>query len=91
MDAIQKNTGERQEDQQFWYDLIDIFEQSRDLLKPQSDTADNKYPDFVCPERHFLIEQKSKGIPLDEAREYASMGKIAPFEQEKHYCDSSYT
>ncbi|MBO6021106.1 MAG: hypothetical protein J6P10_03095, partial [Aeriscardovia sp.] len=84
LSAIPDGSGEKQYCQEFWIDLIEAFGQSMDLLDFQPPTSDNRYPDVVCKDLGFIVEQKSKGIPLDE-KEPRQGEKVTPFQQAKRY------
>ena len=84
LEGIAEGAGEKQHDQEFWDDLVEAFGQSRDILEFQSPTSDKQYSDVVCRKLGFIVEQKSKGIPLDEP-EIRHGESLTPFQPSLEY------
>ncbi|MBO7671702.1 MAG: class I SAM-dependent DNA methyltransferase, partial [Aeriscardovia sp.] len=84
LSTIPDGSGEKQLDEKFWNDLIEAFGQSRDLLDFQHKTAGNGYADVVSKELGFIVEQKSKNVPLDKP-EPRQGEEVTPFQQAFRY------
>ena len=84
LSAIPDGSGEKQYCQEFWIDLIEAFKKSRDLLDFEHKTAGNGYADIVSKELGFIVEQKSKGKPLD-GKDPRQGEEVTPFQQALRY------
>ncbi|MBQ1348665.1 MAG: hypothetical protein IIY58_04865, partial [Aeriscardovia sp.] len=86
LEDVKDKGGEKQLCQTFWIDLSDLISGSHTDLDFEKKTASGGFID-VFSSGKFIVEQKSKGIPLDE-EELRQGEEVTPFQQAKRYDDN---
>lgn len=86
LEDVKDKGGEKQLCQTFWIDLSDLIAGSHTDLDFEKKTASGGFID-VFSSGKFIVEQKSKGIPLDEP-ELRQGEEVTPFQQAKRYDDN---
>lgn len=85
---------EDEDDRSYWFDLLnDVMGMERvtdniDFQKKVIVDGHTKRIDAYIPETKVLIEQKSKGIPLDKPITQSGGIELTPYEQAKRYNDN---
>ncbi len=85
--------GEKQDTQSFWLGLLgDVFGVERAYQRyitfEKVPPGFRGFIDGFIPDAHVLLEQKSRGIPLDKVQEQSDGTTLTPYGQAKRYADS---